>query len=234
MAYKATGAPWSKVAKHYEQAVAINPAFSFAYENLAKGYYAHGDFDKAEEYCLLALEHEPGLVTAQIALGWIYLLGKSQTSEAIEAFEQVLDRQEASYAYLGLGLAYFLENNRVQVLEMITQLKRSGQDTLATHLEAMLRENKYIPPAAEGMPLFYSPSFQKAVMGQEPPPLVKKAATPSAALPQDKFKQFEDMPVRVRSANPPPGQGSPSPEALSGEERIKQLQRNTLMIQSGY
>ncbi|MCD4779194.1 MAG: tetratricopeptide repeat protein [Candidatus Omnitrophica bacterium] len=234
MAHKAAGAPWSTVARHYEQAVAIDPTFSFAYENLAKGYYGHGDFDKAEEYCLLALEHEPDLVTARIALGWIYLLGKSQTTEAIEAFESVLARQEVSYAYFGLGLAYFLENERGQVLEMITQLKLSGQDTLAIHLEAMLRENKYIPPATEGMPLFYSHSFQKAVMGKEIPKPVGKPAAQSVLPPQDKFKQYENMPVKVRSSNPPLHKGTAAQEVLTGEERIKQLQRNTMMIQSGY
>jgi lipopolysaccharide biosynthesis regulator YciM len=235
MAYKARGAAWSKVVKHYEQAVTIDPSFSFAYENLAKGYYGQGDFDKAEEYCLLALKHDPEMVTAQIALGWIYLLGKSQTTEAIEAFENVLGHQKASYAYFGLGLAYFLENERGQVLEMITQLKLSGQDTLAQHLEAMLRENKYIAPAAEGMPLFYATSFQKAFMDKDAALSAAPPVSPQTKQHADRFKEREKPPARERSSQPAVKNMTQGPgDILSGEERIKQLQRNTMMIQSGY
>ncbi len=130
----------------FEKAIEIDPNYLLAYDNLAKIYYGLNDYQKAEEYNLKALEINPNLLSSNLSLGWINLLGKSDATEAIYYFEKVIEINPMPYAYFGLGLANFLDNDNVEVLNSITILRNAGQEPLAQHLERMLREKRYIAP----------------------------------------------------------------------------------------
>ena len=128
LAYRAMNARPSEIAWYFKTAIEINPQYAEAYDNLGKAYYGMGDFEKAEEYCQKALEIKPELGSAEFSLAWIYLLGKSDPSQSIYFFKRTLEKAQIPYAYFGLGLAYFMNNENPLVLETITKLKDIGQE----------------------------------------------------------------------------------------------------------
>jgi tetratricopeptide (TPR) repeat protein len=144
LTYQANQAKPSEIAWYFKTATEINPSYAEAYENLGKAYYGMGDFDHAEEYCKKALEINPQLGSAQFSLAWIYLLGKAQPAEAIYHFKKVLERKKIPHAYYGLGIAYFMNEERAMVLDTITTLRGMGEDKLAVQLEDIIRGHYYI------------------------------------------------------------------------------------------
>lgn len=150
LAYKELNASPSEVIWYFKSAVDIDPKFAEAYDNLGKAYYGIGQFDKAEEYCKKALEINPRLGSAEFSLAWVYLLGKSQPQEAIPYFKKVLEKSKIPFAYFGLGISYFMIDERALVLEIITSLREMNQDKLAEQLENMIRDYYYIPSESGG------------------------------------------------------------------------------------
>jgi tetratricopeptide (TPR) repeat protein len=152
LAHKAMKAPLPEVAWYLKTAVELMPELAEGHEQLAKVYYSMGHFDKAEEHALRALAIRPDMVSAKFALGWIYLLGKSEADKAVRYFKEVLARAPVPYAQYGLGIAYAMNHDREQVLESITKLRSMDQEELAINLEKLLRTGN---PASlqEGQPL---------------------------------------------------------------------------------
>lgn len=161
LCHKSLNANVYKVIDYFEKAVEIDPEYILAYDNLAKIYYGLNKYEQAEKYNLKALELKPDLLSSLLSLGWINLLGKSDQEEAIYYFEQVVEQSDMPYAYFGLGLANFLDQNNAEVLHVITVLRRAGEEDLAKHLEVMLRENRYIAPNSPRPPSKQAPSTSK-------------------------------------------------------------------------
>jgi len=133
----------AEVAWYFKTAVRIDPNYAEAHNNLGKTYYGMGHFDKAEKHTLRALEINPNMVQAKFSLGWTYLLGKSDAERAIHYFSEVLQVVTIPYAQFGLGLAYFMNGDRPEVLESITILRKLNEDILATQLENIIRGKIY-------------------------------------------------------------------------------------------
>lgn len=153
LAYKAKGIHLEEVVWLMETAVEIDPHYVQAYDSLAKVYYNLGDYKKAEEYSLKAIELDPSLLNPYLSLAWVYLLGQSNPDQAIFYFKYVTDRAQIPLAYFGLGMAYFMNHERSQVLEMITLLRKFKREDLALHLENMIRDKQYKPQSEEGQPI---------------------------------------------------------------------------------
>jgi len=152
LCHKYMGSNEMVIINNFKKAIEIDPAYTLAYDNLAKIYYGLGEYQKAEKYNLKALELDPTLISSQLSLGWINLLGKSDAEEAIYYFTQVVNKSNLAFANFGLGLAYFLDGQHSEILSIITSLRKSGENNLASHLETMVREDRYIVPSGVGMP----------------------------------------------------------------------------------
>ena len=83
--------------------------------------------------------------TVNQTLGWIYLVGKNANpAKAVIYFKNVIKSTPNPNAYFGLGIAYFGDNKREKVLDVITQLRDMGQDEYADKLEKSVRENRKV------------------------------------------------------------------------------------------
>ena len=222
LAHKQDGDDIQEVVWFFKQAIGLDSNYADPYENLGKIYYGLGDFDKAEKYTLEALRVKPDLATAQVSLGWIYLLGKSQPADAIKYFSQSIGSNPTPYGHFGLGMAYFMDHQNFRTLEMITALRKEGQDKLAEELEKMVRDKNYVPITPEGTPLIHPQNAQ----GSSPEDL--KKSSPDF----DIDASTASMPVRLRKAGGLPSRdrqsGAVDPaNALSAQEQIRELQRRT-------
>lgn len=226
----------------FKTATEIDPNYAEAYDNLGKAYYGLGQFDKAEESCLKALSLSPNMMSSKLSLGWIYLLGKSNPPEAINYFKQVLGKNKIAYAYYGLGIAYFMNGDKINVLETITTLRAMGKEDLALHLETIMREGKYLGQE-KGTPLVNTQprTAPPAVEGNST--LVPGAASGDSTASKDQQSPSASlMRVRLRGKMVNmPSEESVNTSTSSGEkplgtienssdsaERIKKLQSQTL------
>ncbi len=144
LCHKATGTDLKDVIWFFKKAIELDPNYVNAYDNLGRIYYELGNFEKAEEYCKKALEIDKDCLSAKLALGWIDLLGLSKPEEAIYYFEQAKKKVDIPYLYLGLGVAYYMNNQNPEALEMITALRQHNREDLALELEKIIRQNKPI------------------------------------------------------------------------------------------
>lgn len=230
LAHKEINTDLNEVAWLFKTATEIDPKFAQAYDNLGKAYYGLGEFDKAEDNCLKALELIPNLPSAQMSLAWIYLLGKSKPGQAIYYFQEFLKRNKAPYAYYGLGMAYFMNGDRPMVLDVITTLRSLQKDDLAMQLENMVRDKSYIRPQTEA-PLVNTTSKERKPDSS----LVKSGLEPMPAEVEGGGDQGQTMmKVRLRGkmfgtqaekvAEAASSGANPSPPVVdSGIEKIKQM-----------
>lgn len=215
MAYRAKGLELDQVLRYFEKAVEFDPDLAAGYENLGKTYYSLGEFEKAEAACKRALEIDPNMASVQISLGWVYLIGMGEASKAIEYFEKVTSKpgNQPPYAYLGLGIAYYLQGDSPKVLELITSLRQIKYESLALELENLIRTGKKINPNEFGAPLVAKGAKQSTLIKQFPKDLEKDKSA------------FDDgvggMKVRLREK--PLDYDKPSFENMTGAERIREL-----------
>ena len=235
----------SEIAWLFKTATEIDPKFAQAYDNLGKAYYGMGEFDKAEQSCLKALDLAPGLLSSQLSLGWIYLLGKSQPKEAIYYFNEVIKKNKIPYAYLGLGMGYFMSGNRPMVLDVITTLREMQKEDMAKQLENMVRSS-YYREQANGTPLVNTQPAEQAEMPTSTGPSSQLVSSgPVQPMPSADDRNLGTSTMRVRlkgkmhmAPNPVNASAglaaqssivpSGSPETLSGIEKIRQLRANAL------
>lgn len=214
MSRKELGADVNEVIELYNKAISLDPNYALAYDNLGKLYYSLGKFELARDNSLKAVELRPDSITARLSLAWTYLLGLSEPSEAIVHFKNVTDRVELPYAYFGLGMAYYMDDQRLMVLDMITKLRDINEEGFARKLEAMVSEGKYVPPNIKTS--LIGPSQNESMLVSD--------SLPSLA----DVIEAPDMPVRIRTKIQSPGVQLPrgEPTQLTGEDRIKSLQQN--------
>jgi tetratricopeptide (TPR) repeat protein len=144
LSLKDKGGDIDEVLYYYKTATEMDPGNASAYEQLARLYYALNKFDKAEKNFQQALKIDPNLASAKLSLGWIYLMAKSKPETAIRYFQDVIKISPVANAYFGLGMAYFSSNQRVKAMEVITTLKKMGEQDFASRLETLVRENRKI------------------------------------------------------------------------------------------
>ncbi len=201
------------VKENFQKAIEADPRFAPAYDNLGKTYYSIADYAKAEENCLKSLELDPQATGTKLSLAWIYLIGKSDPHQAISYFNKAIkENGEIPYAYFGLGMAYFMTDDRSKILGIITKLRKMNEEDLAKELEHMVRDNRYVPITAPGMPL-------RSAVQQQPATIVKDVPVQSTPTPPEKKKP-------ARPKKPAPALSPENNEAPpSGAERIRQLQK---------
>ncbi len=153
LSLKAKGADSEEVIHYYNEAVAHDPTNLQALEQLGRLYYGLNQFDKAERIFLKCLKINPMQPDIRQALAWVYLIGKSKPELAIRYFKSAgqLNKPDTMY---GLGMAYFANNQRVEAMDMMMQLRARGQDDYAKRLEQAIRENRRVVlNGAEGAPV---------------------------------------------------------------------------------
>lgn len=227
MAHRRKGAKPKETLWLFEKAVEINPQYAEAHETLSKMTYEAGDFDKALKHGLKVLEYQPNNANAKLSVGWTYLLGQSDPHSAVSYFEEVLEVQEVPYAYLGLGMSYFMTDQRAKVLDVITKLRNSDQEALAAKLEGMIRDSRFDQKMKTGKPLFAS----------EPQPPAR-----SSSLVKDPVNNYptirgnkavENMPVRLSGKLPGARPNATETQNLSAQERIRNMQRRQQRYSKG-
>ena len=155
LALKAKGSDLDEVLYYYKTATEMDPTNSQAFEQLGRLYSSMNKVDKAEKNFLKALKIAPGMSGVKLSLAWLYLMNRSKPELAIRYFQDVKKQSPAPNVYFGLGMAYFANNERVQALDIITQLHKMGEEDLAGRLEKMVRENPKVtvqPNADEDQP----------------------------------------------------------------------------------
>lgn len=205
--YKNHRKEFEKSVGYLNQTIALEPGNAYAYEELSSVYYTLGDVDKAEKSALKAIEIEPGMYSVRMALAWIYLIGKKEPGNAIKYFKEINAVADVPKAHFGLGLAYFQDGQRLAVLEAVTKLRQLGEEPMAKHLETMVRENRYIIPVVEGVPLSPPVEQKNNRLAEEPLELPVIAAE-------------ESQPIRLRKRTP-----TPSGAEQTGTDRIRTLQQ---------
>ena len=217
LTHKAIGTNLREVSWLFKKAVEIKPDYVYALDNLGKIYYQLGEFQKAIEVLEKAVEVEPKQFSAHLTLGWTYLLGVSQPADAISHFEKVLEEKQVPYAYFGLGMAYFMDNQRFRVLEMITALRQLNEEDFAVQLEEMVRQGHYIPPKeGAGVALLASPQQDHIVVIENNVEEVNEE--------EERYKE-----MKVRLSEPlleKPDQSISQRTDISGADRIRAMRRS--------
>ncbi len=142
-----------KAIEYFKLAIHYDAGYAQSYDNLGRIYYARQDFDLAQANFEKALKIDPNLLSSRSSLAWIYLLVKINPAKAVIQFKKALELDKNPNTYLGLGLAYFSNNQRSQALEIVTKLRGMGQENLALQLEGAIRENKHVAIEANAVKL---------------------------------------------------------------------------------
>ncbi len=227
----------SEVAWLFKVATEIDPNYAQAYDNLGKAYYGLGEMDNAEEACLKALSLVPNLVSAQLSLGWIYLLGKSDPNEAIYYFNEILKSHQIPYANFGLGMAYFMNGDRSKVLEIITALRAADKEDLAKQLESMVRQQYYVQ-AEKNAALVNAQKAKEqpsdiALAEKEPGQLIKAMPGEEPAEAESQPHSLSNTIMKVRMRGKMVGgtdQGTKSAAKHSPIEKIRNIRENATVI----
>jgi len=230
LAYRDAGWNIDEVIWYFKVAIDIDPNYAEAYENLGKTYYGLGDFDNAATNCEQALLLNPKSVSAQLALGWIYLVGKNKPDRAMYYFKMVTEQVNVPNAYYGLGLAYFMNGENAMVLEMITALRMQEQEKLATQLEDIVRGQGAVPShAASLVNVPKRPESQPGVVvGNEITETAKTTggkATPDPSAPAAKIRMRGQMVSTAEPKKSPYTSSIDSTRARTPQEESAAIQR---------
>ena len=124
----------------FEQAAQLEPQNVENYANMCRAHFQVQEHDRAEVACLKALSIDPNFGSAQLLLAWIYLLGKSQPADSVKYFNEVIKRiPNNPKIFYGLGMAYAKNNEQAKALDVITNLRAMGEESLASQLERLMR-----------------------------------------------------------------------------------------------
>jgi|GEM_PF-597676 len=138
------------------QAVKIDPRYPEPYANLGIVFYRTGQNDKAEEYVRRAIQLSPDEPRYYFTLAWIIATGAKKYDEAINLLNRALFLDpESADAFYVLGLIYVDKNDKTNVFDQITNLRKLNREDLASELENLVRS-----PYRE-MPLLQQPAAQK-------------------------------------------------------------------------
>lgn len=232
--YEQMSAPVGDVAWFYDTAVSVDPQFIEAYDTLCRVCYQGGEFDRAEAACLKALELNPAYPSAQMSLAWIYLLGKSQPDKAIFYFRKVLERIKHPKVYFGLGMAYSMNGDRAEVLDVVTTLRGMGEVDLAAQLERSIRESIPQPLPQDYVPMPQREPGTIVRSTDEPEPTPEPTSSPISGQTQIRLRgkltgmggQSQEHPASLEGTQPAEDSDAvPHTGGSSAIERIRKLQR---------
>jgi len=158
-AYHALGLVYDEVSAdpyyplwYFQTAVQIDPDFAPSYDMLCRSYYQLQKYREAEAVCLKALELDPDLVSSQLSLAWVYLIGRSDPDRAMQYFNKVIQKINTPFIHFGMGMVYAMRGEHGRVLEIVTMLRAEGMEEFAAHLESIVRSKtspeKFLPPGA--------------------------------------------------------------------------------------
>lgn len=171
---------------YFQTAIQIDPNFSPSYDALCRSYYQLQKYLEAETVCLKALELNPDLVSSQLSLAWVYLIGRSDANRAIQYFEKVIKKIDTPFIYFGLGMAYAMRGEHGRVLDIVTQLRSEGMEEFAVYLEAVVRSKtspeKFMPPS---------------MIKEEPQISVEEAVDPQSFPTDAEGRQIVPVPIVV-------------------------------------
>ncbi|MFT5388136.1 MAG: tetratricopeptide (TPR) repeat protein [Lysobacterales bacterium] len=215
LAHQQKGSDIDEILYLYDKAIEIDPNFTEVYQALSKIYFTIGEFEKSIKTGRRAIDLNPKLGSMRLSLAWTYLLGVEDATNAAILFREVLGQKNIPHASFGLGLALFMDEQRSEVLEIITELKQANESDMARHLENMMREGKYSAPKNFGTPLARAPRKRIKDLGK---------------------MSIRDMPggyieVRLRDLSKPmrkvvPSTFNPREESnQTGEQRLHELQQ---------
>jgi len=179
--YLESSAKMDDVVWLFKQAAELEPQNVENYTNMCRAYFQSQQHDFAETACLKALEIDPNSGSAQLSLAWIYLLGKVEPGNAVKYFTAVIDKiPNNPKIYYGLGIAYARNNEQAKALDVITNLRSMGQESLASQLEKMIRPSAEVPMPTAG-------AIRPPVIEGGPSKVVKSRPVepPKIALPPD-------------------------------------------------
>ncbi len=222
LAHQAIGTELKEITWLFKKATELNPDYAQAYDSLSRSYYGMGMFEEAEAAGLEAVRIDPDLITAHLALGWIYILGTSQPRNAIYHFKKVLEKKAISYAYFGLGIAYIRDHQKFRALEMITLLRQKGEEGSARQLENLVHSGGDITPP-QLAPLV-RPQRAKGIIVKETPSFL------SSSFGGGNMKVRLKEKIETIKQNP---QGFSTQKPRSGADRIRALQRKALNQSKG-
>lgn len=195
LALKIQGALNDDVIFYFKKAIELDPSFLPSYDNLGKMYYSIGDMDAAESYFNKGLAIEPDNESMTLSMGWVYLLGRNNSDAALRYFRKVRAKTGAAMAYFGEGICLMSKEKRMEVMEIVTQLRQIDQEGLAQDLEIMLRENRSLIRGSE----FPTPSTLKTVnKTQKVSPSVSSSGGPSLQSDQGLSEYDENGELRIR------------------------------------
>jgi len=222
LAYKISKTDADKAVEMFKKSIELDPEYIQAYDNLAKMYYGMGNFEEAKFFALKAIEVNPNFITGHLTLAWIYLLGFSSPSDAIVHFETAIKKNKLPYAYFGLGLAYFMDGQRLKVFDMITLLRKIQNEGLALKLEAIVRNRNFKLPDEIGpliMPQVFQDKTNENFFNEDYSSLTEEEVE----------SELKDAQIKVRvrrSSSEEPGYKNSDINEKTGLERIKELQNN--------
>lgn len=195
LALKIQGTSNDDVIFYFKKAMELDPSFLPSYDNLGKVYYSIGDMDAAESYFDKGLLIEPDNESMTLSMGWIYLLGRNNADAALKYFRKVRAKTGAAMAYFGEGICLMSKEKRMEVMEIVTQLRQIDQEGLAQDLEIMLRENRSLIRGSE----FPTPSTLRTVnKAQEVSPGASTRGGPSHPSDQGLSEYDENGELRIR------------------------------------
>jgi len=218
LSHKAIGAKEEDIAWYFKNAIELDSHYAPAYRNLGKLYYSMGRYEEAKDTTIKAVELNPRDDSAQLSLGWIYLLGLSEPGFAIDHFKSVVENRSMPYANLGLGFAYIMNEEKFMALEMITTLRKMNHEDLAKRLEGMMREGRHVAVKIAGTPMIL-PEREASVLIKELPSIVPQNSRISQ-------QDGRGMNVRLRKQSADPYRRTKNLQnSISGAERIRAMQQ---------
>jgi len=140
-----------EAAEAFQRALAINPNYAAAHNNLGNMLEADGRTAEAESHYRAAIANDPTYRLARFNLGRV-LVAQQKHAEAIAEFEKTLEPEDAEtprYLY-ALSAAWVRAGNREKGLRYGTQAQQKaeslGQTELAATIARDLRRLEGNPP----------------------------------------------------------------------------------------
>jgi len=129
---------------NYKNSISANPNQLEIYCKLVYLYNQLNDADNAIYYCCKGLEFYPDNYDLNYNLGILYLMQKNAPQKALEFLEHAKTHnpKNAKLIYL-LGVIHIMTDDKITVLDNITELRKLNNPHLANKIEEMMRSLEY-------------------------------------------------------------------------------------------
>ncbi len=126
---------------NFVQAANINPNYADPFANLGLVCYRTGQYERAKAYLERAIKLDPGNAKYYFTMAWIFLRGNKDYDSARACLKKAVevDPDYAEAFYL-LGMLYLDSGNRLEVFDIVTNLRMLNKEELASSLENLVRQ----------------------------------------------------------------------------------------------